>query len=97
MNLKSEPVSPDSPALPPEPALIRASELAQFSFCRRAWWLGQVKGIPSRQQSALSRGTQSHRQHADQVQAALRWQKTGWLLWGGGILLLVIGLVWLTF
>jgi hypothetical protein len=73
--------------------LIRASELAQFSFCRRAWWLGVVKGLPSRQQATLERGIRTHRRHADQVQATIRWRQVSLFLWAGGILLLVVGLL----
>jgi hypothetical protein len=39
--------APDPPAQPRSPLpldnlpFIRASELAEYSFCRRAWWLSQ--------------------------------------------------------
>ncbi len=75
--------------------LIRASELAQYSFCQRAWWLSTVKRIPSNNQAALTRGTQTHSDHADQVRAALRWRQASFFLFGGGGLLLIIVLVWL--
>jgi hypothetical protein len=75
--------------------LIRASELAQYSFCRRAWWLGTIKGIPSGNQAALTRGGQIHRSHAHQVQTALRWHHASFFLLSGGGLLLIIVLAWL--
>jgi hypothetical protein len=75
--------------------LIRASELAQYNFCRRTWWLGTIKGIPSRNQTALTRGGQIHRSHAYQVQTALRWRHASFFLLSGGGFLLIIALVWL--
>jgi hypothetical protein len=75
--------------------LIRASELAQYSFCRRAWWLGTVKGIPSGNQAALARGGQFHRSHTHQVHTALRWHHASFFLLSGGSLLLIIALAWL--
>ena len=74
--------------------LIRASELAQYSFCRRAWWLGTVKGLPSRTQAALERGTRHHQQHGRQVDLARRWQQIGLVLLGTGLMaLLAAGLL----
>lgn len=82
----------------PEPAenmpLIRASELTQYSFCQRAWWLGVVKQIPTHNQTALARGTQTHRQHSHQVRAALRWRQASFFLLVGGGLLLSVALAW---
>ncbi len=75
---------------PPKRPLIQASELAQYGFCHRAWWLGAVKKLPSRQRAARARGQRYHEQHARQLGAASRW---GWLGWGlllGGLGLLVV-------
>jgi hypothetical protein len=75
--------------------LIRASELAQYGFCQRAWWLGTVKRLPSRQQAALTRGTRTHHEHFHQVQVAVRWRQASFSLFGGGGVLLIIALIWL--
>ena len=74
--------------------MIRASELNQYSFCQRAWWLGTIKGIPSNNQAALTRGVQLHHSHENQVRAVLRWRQASFFLWGGGGLLLSIALFW---
>ncbi len=85
------PIEPGGSAPPP---LIRASELAQYGFCRRAWWLGAVKGLPSRSQAALEQGARHHRQHARQVDLARRWQQVGLALLGSGLVgLLAAGLL----
>jgi hypothetical protein len=74
--------------------LIRANELTQYSFCHRAWWLGTVKQVPANNQAALARGTQTHRHHSHQVQAALRWRQASFFLLGGGGLLLTVAVLW---
>lgn len=85
----------DGNSSPDSLALIRASELAQYSFCHRAWWLGTVKGLPSQSQAALERGTRHHKHHGGQIYAAKRWQQLGLILLACGMFLLVFTLVWL--
>jgi hypothetical protein len=79
---------------PPPPKhnspLIRASELAQYSFCHRAWWLGTVKGLPTASQAALTRGVQLHGHHADKVRTALHWRRIGLVLLSSGCLFLIL-------
>jgi hypothetical protein len=70
--------------------LVRASELTQYSFCHRAWWLGTVKGFRPARRDRLARGSQLHRRHADKVRAALRWRRVGLILLGGGTLSLIL-------
>jgi len=83
-----------SPALPEQRPLIKASELAQYSFCRRAWWLGNVRKIGGQNQALLARGQKVHHRHKGQVQAAHRWRKTGGLLISLGGLLFLLVLLW---
>jgi hypothetical protein len=81
---------------PTEPGnlpLIRASELSQYSFCHRAWWLGTIKGLPSKKQEALTGGIQRHYRHGRQVRVALRWRWIGLILLGGGSLFLAAALL----
>jgi hypothetical protein len=77
------------PLSPEELPLIRASELAQYSFCHRAWWLGTVKGLPAQSQTRLARGVRHHERHERQVYAAGRWCRLGLILLGSGLLFLV--------
>jgi hypothetical protein len=76
-------------------APIRASELAQYSFCHRAWWLERVKKLPADSQARLARGRQAHLRHEDRVSAAARWRRVGLILIGAGGLSLVAALLWL--
>lgn len=50
--------------------VIKASELAQYGYCARAWWLGSVKGIAPANTEDLRRGTARHAQHGRAVWAA---------------------------
>lgn len=53
----------------PAPArqVIRASELAQYGYCAKAWWLGSVLGKPSANAREMQSGTATHQQHGRAV------------------------------
>lgn len=48
-------------------AVIRASDLASYAYCARAWWLGAVLGAPSRNAPEMQRGEWAHRAHGRRV------------------------------
>lgn len=50
-----------------EDDIIRASEIAQYAFCARAWWLGRVLGYRSTNVAAMQQGTAQHRRHGRSV------------------------------
>lgn len=54
---------------------IRVSEISDYVYCRRAWWLRQIQGFESRNVRQLKRGAQYHRQHGRLLQRSLlaRW------------------------
>ncbi len=74
--------------------LLRASEIGLYAFCARAWWLQTVRGVSSRNQTALKAGVQAHARHGAAVVRLHVAQVVGYLLLGLALLLLVIG-VWL--
>ena len=51
--------------------VIRASELGEYVYCARAWWLRRVEGVASRNTAALHSGRQAHDRHGRGVAA---WQ-----------------------
>lgn len=55
--------------------VIRASEIAEYLYCRRAWWLSHVMGYDVRDNKALEMGSAYHRQHGALVwrARAARW------------------------
>jgi hypothetical protein len=44
---------------------ISASELGEYAYCRRAWWLRAVQGVTTHQQGTrFDRGRAAHAHHA---------------------------------
>ncbi len=54
--------------------VLRASEIGEYLYCHRAWWLHRVQGLESANQADLARGTAAHAAHGRTVQRA------GWFL-----------------
>jgi CRISPR/Cas system-associated exonuclease Cas4 (RecB family) len=46
---------------------IRASEIGEFVYCRKAWWFRRVKGKKPASIQRLEKGSRYHRQHGSQV------------------------------
>ncbi len=51
------------------PPLIRASDIGNYLYCRRAWWY-RKQGFESTNQAELSAGSSLHRRHGRRVLAA---------------------------
>ncbi len=65
-------------------SLVRASDIGAYTYCRRAWYLAQVRGVAHEQPQRLARGSQAHAQHGRRVQRASRLQQMGlWLAVAG--------------
>ncbi len=60
---------------PPQRRIIRASELSQYAYCARAWWLQRIAGVAPSNTQDLAAGTAAHQQHGRLVwlAGALRW------------------------
>jgi hypothetical protein len=48
--------------------IIRASEIGEYAYCARAWWLRRVKGSSSANVAAMQRGKVRHRAHGRLVE-----------------------------
>jgi len=71
--------------------IIRASEIGQYVFCQRAWWLGNVRGYQPVNEAALKAGSQAHARHGHTVATSQRWQRVAYvLLILGGLLLALV-------
>ncbi len=68
--------------------LIRASEIGEYVYCQRAWWLHHVIGEEPSGQQRRMRGTALHRQHGRRV-----WVSQALLL-GAVVLVSVALLLW---
>lgn len=77
--------------------VVRASELSQYTFCARAWWLGRVKGYRSANLAAMEQGEARHRAHGRAVVGyhRLRWFALALLLLAAVLIAawLLLGLV----
>jgi len=69
--------------------VLWASEIGEYVYCARAWWLGWVRGEERLNQAQLAAGVQRHAQHGQQVVVAAWVRRLGiGLLALGGLLVL---------
>ncbi len=73
------------------PAVIRASEIGSYLYCKRAWWY-RKQGVESENQAELAAGTELHQQHGRKVMAAGMLQIAGYVLLLAAITLVVLAL-----
>jgi len=59
---------------------IRASELGEYEFCARAWWLGHVLGRERENMDELAAGRVRHVRHGRSVTLAALLQHIGLIL-----------------
>jgi hypothetical protein len=70
---------------------IRASELGNFLFCRRAWWY-HAQGVPSQNQTELTGGSTFHHRHGRGVFFSAFLRTAGWVLFLAALVVFAIGL-----
>lgn len=51
---------------------IRASEIGEYVYCRRAWWLRRAQGVETQNVRELRDGSKYHQQHGR------LWQRAIW-------------------
>ena len=73
--------------------IIRASELGEYVYCARAWWLRRVQGVSSRNVAALRSGQQAHDRHGAAVSAVQTQRRLALLLAALALLLLLAAAV----
>ncbi len=69
---------------------IRASELARWAYCQRAWWLQYVQGHPPMNREALDKGHQAHEALGRQVRHAALYRFLALLLVGVAVLIIAL-------
>jgi CRISPR/Cas system-associated exonuclease Cas4 (RecB family) len=69
--------------------VIRASELGEYYYCARSWWLRRVVGLEPTGTEHRERGTASHIRHGWLVATSQRllWIGLGLLIGGVGLLI----------
>jgi len=71
--------------------IAHASELGEFAYCRTAWWLAHVQGLPATNRAAQERGRALHQEHGRRARRAVWLQgAAAWAL-GLALILIVIG------
>jgi CRISPR/Cas system-associated exonuclease Cas4 (RecB family) len=68
--------------------IIRASDIGNYLYCRRAWRY-RKDGVESEYQAELAAGTELHRQHGRKALSALLLRSLGMILLLAAILTLV--------
>lgn len=76
----------------PTKPVVRASEIGQWLYCQRAWWLDR-QGYTNQNQDELAEGTLQHEQHAQNVAQAYILRQIAIYLLILGLLILIA--VWL--
>jgi hypothetical protein len=74
----------------------RASEVGEFTYCQRAWWLHQIQGHRPVNQAALTRGEHAHASHSALVRLAALLRCCAILAAAAGAVMILMGLaLWL--
>lgn len=76
--------------------VIRASELGEYAYCARAWWLGRVLGYRPANLERIAAGEAAHVRHGQKVVSSRRLQRWAYALLAlavlAGALFLVLAL-----
>lgn len=75
-------------------SLVRASDLGSWTFCHRAWWLREVKGVQHANPAVLMQGQEAHRAHGRQVRRAHRLSRVGVVLVIAGLATIGLLIIW---
>ena len=69
--------------------VIRASELGEYVYCARSWWLRRVQGVQSRNKAALRSGMAAHDRHGRGVATVQTQRRLATLLLAAALLVLL--------
>lgn len=78
--------------IPKADRLIRASEVAHYTFCHRAWWLAAVQELPPANLQELIAGERGHAHHGRRVSLLRALNALAYLLL---LSALIVGGIWL--
>jgi hypothetical protein len=70
--------------------IIRASELSQYVYCAKAWWLGAIDGVKPANIHELEAGSLMHARHGQTVLLAGWAQRAAVGLLVAGVVLAII-------
>ena len=70
--------------------VIRASEIGEYVYCHRAWWLRHVQGLASANTRELAAGTAAHAGHGRLVGVAAALRLLALLLFIAAVVVIVL-------
>lgn len=77
-----------------EQPVTRASDVAQYAYCARSWWLRRVRGFQPENVQQLAQGLEEHAGHGKAVAGYRLAARVGYALLGAalasGLLLLAL-------
>ncbi len=73
--------------------LLRASEIGEYVYCRRAWWLRRVQELEPENRRQLEAGIARHAAHGRAVRCAALFYRTGYVLLAAAATLSVVVVV----
>ncbi len=71
--------------------VLRASEIGEYAFCHRAWWLHRVMGIASANRKQMQAGTARHATHGRAVRRADLMERAALVFLALALVLAVFG------
>jgi hypothetical protein len=74
--------------------VLRASEIGNYVYCARGWWLNRVLGYASAHREEMALGEEEHRGHGRDVVAFHRLRRLGYLMLALALLLALSILLW---
>jgi len=74
--------------------VLRASEIGNYLYCARSWWLGRVLGYPSAHREKMVQVEEEHRAHGRDVVAYHRLRRLGYVVLALALLLALTILCW---
>ena len=73
--------------------IVRASEIGEYIYCHRAWWLHQIQGLESANRAEMQAGVTRHQQHGRAVQRAAGMQQAAIIFAGMAFLIALIAII----
>ena len=74
--------------------VLRASEIGNYAYCARGWWLSRALGYPSAHKDKMILGEEEHRSHGRAVVFDHRLERLGYLMIALGVLVGLLALSW---
>ncbi len=59
---------------------IRASEIGEYVYCRRGWWLRRVRAVTSAHVSQMQAGMEHHQRHGRLVEQSVWARRLAYLV-----------------